>query len=79
MAWQLVTVAAVAVLPPMAALRTTTWATAFGTWAAWCRTALAITAVVETWIAALLLTTATFTATLPLAFKTGRAWRAIAA
>ena len=77
MAWQLVTIAAVAVLTPMATLWATAWATAFGTRATRCGTALAITAVVETGIAALLLTTATlattFTATIPLAFKSGGA------
>ena len=82
MAWQLVTVVAVAVLPTLTPLRTATWSTAVMTRTPWW-TALAIAAVVKAWIAALLLAasaiTATLTAPIALAFKTRRAWRAIAA
>ena len=75
-AWQLVAIAPAAVLTTLAA---TGWATAFRTWATWCGTALAITTVVKTRIAALLLATTTFAAAIALTFKSGCALRAIAA
>ena len=71
-----VAIARAAVLTTLAA---TGWATAFRTWATWCGTALAITTVVKTRIAALLLATTTFPAAIALTFKSGCALRAIAA
>jgi hypothetical protein len=80
-AWQLVTIVTATVLT--ATLAATGRAPAFGTRAARCGTALAIPPVVKTRIATLLLATAaitaTFTATIALAFKTRCALWAVAA
>ena len=84
-AWQFVTIITATVLTTT--LTATGGATTFRAWAAWCGTALAITPVVKARIATLLLATttfavavtATFAATIALAFKTRCALWAVAA
>ena len=76
-AWQFVAIAPATVLT--ATLAATGWTTAFRTRTARCGTALAVATVVKTRVAALLLATTTFAASIALAFKARCALWAIAA
>jgi hypothetical protein len=85
-AWQLVAIVFATLLATAlsATVGATAFTTTFRTWAAWCGTALAITTVVKTHVAARLLAAwtvvpANITAHIALAFKTGSALRAVAA
>lgn len=79
-AWQFVAIAPATVLTAtLTTLAATGWTTAFRTRTARCGTALAVATVVKTRVAALLLATTTFAASIALAFKARCALWAIAA